>query len=200
MALIVRNTDSAITYNYSRGDQFDTLTVNNTTFAIFRKPLQNSTQSQDLTLAADCNCVFLESMEAEHDINIKAVNILALGSFSAKNGSTRIHAKNFYGVGVELKGGNFSVQTDENLIVAGLHGDCDHLYTKGKKVHFLGNFTERMHEIATEIKMLFSQGIDQTDIMPFARALLKAAQTLNDSHEDLAITSESLQPLLLIDI
>lgn len=92
------------TCNYSRGNQYDMLTVSDMKFAIFNKPLYADQISQSIMFDANCHCVFLAPMEAEQDITINAVNILAFGSFSAKNGSTRIHAKNFYDLGIEAKG------------------------------------------------------------------------------------------------
>jgi len=198
MALTVPTTASITTYNYSRGDQFDTLIVNDTKFVIFQKPLQ-ANQSQNLTITFGCHCVFLAPMEAEHNITINAVNILALGSFSAKTGATRIHAKNFYGVGVECKDTVF-VKTDEDIVIAGLHGRGDEIHLDGRNVYSHCGLTAQIREIATEIKTLFSQGMDETNGLQFAKAFFMAAQILNDSNKDKKFTPESLQPLLLKDI
>lgn len=171
MALTVPSIALAITYSYSRGDLFDMMTVNDTIFAIFTKPLY-SDQSQNLTLTADCHCVFLESMEAENDITINAVNILALGSFHAKTGVTRIHAENFYGLGIEATGDMF-IQTDNETIVSGT--TRDKLYVDAGGLIELG-LPEQMRGIAGEIKALFLQGIDEKNGMQFAQSLLTGAQ------------------------
>jgi hypothetical protein len=168
MALTVPSATLAVTYSYSRGNQFDMMTVNNTKFAIFKKPLQNSDQSQDLTLAADCHCVFLASMEAEHDITITAVNILALGSFHAKTGTIHIQAENFYGLGIEATGDMF-IQTDGDTIVSSTTDDK--LYVDAGGFIELG-LTAQMRDIAIEIKTIFSQGIDDTNGLQFAQILL----------------------------
>lgn len=186
----------ATTCNYSRGNQYDMLTVSDMKFAIFNKPLYADQISQSITFDANCHCVFLAPMEAEQDITINAVNIIAFGSFSAKNGSTRIHAQSFYDLGIEAKG-DFFVEADEDIIISGNFGDS-HLYTKGRHVH--AGLTEQMSEIATEVKKLLSQGIDETNGVQFVQTLLMGAQTLNDSNKQKAITNGTSQPLMLTDI
>jgi hypothetical protein len=200
MALATIPSSTALTsFTFTRGELYDTLHVNNLKFAIFQKPLTNSSQSQSLTIAADCQCVFLAPIEAELDISIDAINILALGFISAKNGATRIHAKNFYGLGLEFKGDVF-VQADRDVITAGLHGNMNRLHVKGGRnalVHC--GLTERIQELVTEIKTLFVQGIDQTNGLQLAQVLLKTAQILDDPKGEKAITLEPRHPLLLTD-
>lgn len=173
MALTVPTTTAITNYNYSQGDQFDTLIVNDTEFVIFNKPLC-SDQSKSITLATNCHCVFLDSMEAEQDITINATNMLAFGSFSAKNGTIRIHAKNFYGCGISLKG-VAHIQADEDVIIS---GKVDKTVVKGENIQV--GLTEQMHEVAIEVKKLFSQEINDNGLQ-IAQTLLTAAQNLHDS-------------------
>lgn len=193
MTLTVSGTTS---YTFSRGDTFDTLTVNDTKYAIFQKTLHNSNHYPDLTVAAKCHCcVFLEAMEAEHDITIDAVNILALGSFHAKTGKTRIHAKRFYGVGIECKG-SVSIYTTGDIVISGQYGHTNSLHLEGRKIDIDMHFglPEKIHEIATEIKRLFSLGIEQKTIVPLVQAFLMAQQILDDPTGKKVINYETLLP------
>ena len=199
MALEVPKNSSIVNYVYTRGELFDTLTVNSVKFAIFNKPLTNSEASRSLNIAADCNCVFLAPVEAEGDIVINAVNILALESFSAKTGATRVHANNFYGLGLEFKG-NVSIQTDRDALIVGLHGNMGKVHVKAERhANVRGGLTLQIQEIVTRVKRLCTQGIDQTDGIQIAEALLTATQALNDLNQERALSFEPARTLALRD-
>lgn len=184
MALKVQGS-AAITYTYARGDLFDTVTVNNIKFALFHKPLTSTEGCRDITITAkDCNCVFLAPIEAEGDIIIQAVNVLALDSFSPRAGKTCIDAENFYGLGTRIQGDAFLVQTSNNALTLGLHGSVDTLEIKSKNYALVhAGMDERIRDILTDIKALCAQGFQDASGLQIAQALLKAAVALNDQHQ-----------------
>lgn len=186
MALTVPGSAQVITYTYSRGDLYDTLTVNNIKFALFHKALTSTAECRNVEITTkDCNCVFLNSIEAEGDIIITAVNVLSLGTFSTKKGKTLIEAENFYGIGTLVQGDIFSVHTSQNTLTLGLHGNIETIRVKSEEASALVHIgmDARVQEILTEIKALFSQGIQESNSLQLAQGLLKAAVALNDQHK-----------------
>lgn len=188
MALRVSGTSA---YTYHRGDQYDKMTIGNTTIAIYHKSIQSSIH---LTLEPNCNFVFLFAPIEAASITIKATNILALGSFHSKTGGTIIHAKNFYGVGVKF----------EKAAYIKANGDLNIFATPrpGKDVHLFGNCVQlndlpkQFDKIATEMKTLASQGINDQNGEQFAQAMVKIEQMLSAPAEEASIADETAQPVM----
>ena len=131
MALAIPGSNQVITHTYVRGGLYDTLTVNNVKFALFHKSLTSTEDCRNVEITTkDCNCIFLNSIEAEGDITITAVNVLSLGTFSTKQGKTQIEAENFYGIGTLIQCDVFSLLTTQNALTLGLHGNVQTLNIK----------------------------------------------------------------------
>ncbi len=182
MALRVSGTSA---YTYHQGDQYDEMTIDNTTIAIYHKSIQSSSH---LKLEHDCTFVFLFAPIEAKSITINAVNILALGSFHSKTGGTIIRAKNFYGVGVTFEKNTYiKAKKDLKIFATPCPGNNVRLF--GKRVQ-LNALPEQFDKIATEMKTLAPQGINDQNGEQFAQALVKINRMLS------APADETSQPVM----
>lgn len=74
---------------YNHGQYFDVCEINGSKFAFFSKHIY-SNEHLNIDLK-DHNIVFLAPVEAEKNISINAISVIALSSFQTKNGGTEIH-------------------------------------------------------------------------------------------------------------
>lgn len=144
-------------YYLQQNQPFDLCEINGSKFALFNKKIQND-KSIFIDLS-DYNVVILAPLEAENNISIKAVSVIALSNLNAKRGETKIEAS-------------------EKLIILGnpIQSYLDNNLSGTKGVYTYGIVKERLEMILEE----FAEGISKQHGPTIVDALVDTFDAIED--------------------